>query len=156
MRSRAFASAVLSLALAACATRAVPPERSADRAAVERAMQEYGAALRGASADSVAAWYTSDGELLEPGMAPLRGRKAIRDFLAPLASAVEVESIALSTDLVDVHGDAAEQWGTYRQVAGERGKAKQTYTGRYAARWRHEPDGPWRLERLMMQPGPAE
>ena len=48
--------------------------------------------------------------------------------------------------------NTSDQWGTYRQTAGERGKAKQTFQGRYAAIWHLDKDGHWRLFRLMMQP----
>jgi uncharacterized protein (TIGR02246 family) len=122
--------------------------------AVEQAMHGYAAALKDGKPEEVAAWYTKDGELLLPGLAALRGPEAIRGFLAPLVSAVEVESVAVTTDLVEVHGDSADLWGTYHQVAGEKGKPKQAYDGRYAALWHHEPDGKWRLARLMMQPNP--
>ena len=81
----------------------------------------------------------------------MRGREAIRAFLTPLVAAVEVESVQVKTSLLEVHGASASQWGTYVQVAGEKGKAKQRYTGRYAALWHRERAG-WRLARLMMQP----
>lgn len=125
-------------------------------AAVEQAMRGYAASLKGGTPEQIAGWYAKDGELLLPGLADLKGPEAIRAFLAPMASAVEVESVAVTTDLVEVHGDSADLWGTYRQVAGEKGKPKQTYGGRYAALWHHEADGKWRLARLMMQPGSAE
>ncbi len=121
-------------------------------AAVEQAMRGYAAALKDGTPETIAACYTKDGELLLPGLADLKGPEAIRAFLAPMVSAGEVESVAVTTDFVEVHGDSADLWGTYRQVAGEKGKPKQTYTGRYAALWHHEADGKWRLARLMMQP----
>src|SRR5690348_11671410 len=102
-------------------------------AAVEQAMRGYAAALKDGAPEQIAAFYGKDGELLLPGMAELKGPEAIRAFLAPMVSAVEVESVAVTTDFVEVHGDSADLWGTYRQVAGEKGKPKQTYGGRYAA-----------------------
>lgn len=125
-------------------------------AAVEQSMRGYAAALKDGPPEAVAAWYTKDGELLLPGLPTMKGPEAIRAFLAPMASAVEVESVAVTTDFVEVHGDSADLWGTYRQVAGEKGKPKQAYGGRYAALWHHEADGKWRLARLMMQPGSAD
>lgn len=122
-------------------------------AAVEQAMRGYAAALKDGTPEQIAAFYAKDGELLLPGLADLKGAEAIRAFLAPMASAVEVESVAVTTDFVEVHGDSADLWGTYRQVAGEKGKPKQTYGGRYAALWHREADGKWRFARLMMQPG---
>jgi uncharacterized protein (TIGR02246 family) len=150
MRSRLSMLLVVAAALAAAPARAKTPP--ANRA-VERAMQGYAAALRDGTPDRVASWYAADGELLLPGLAALHGRDAIRAFLAPLASATEVASVEITTDLLEVRGATADQWGTYVQVAGERGKAKQTYRGRFAAIWHREADGRWRLKRLMMQPG---
>ena len=121
--------------------------------AVEQAMRGYAASLKDGTPEQIAAFYAKDGELLLPGLADLKGPEAIRAFLAPMASAVEVESVAVTTDLVEVHGDADDLWGTYKQVAGEKGKPKQTYGGRYAALWHREADGKWRLARLLMQPG---
>jgi uncharacterized protein (TIGR02246 family) len=122
-------------------------------AAVAQAMRGYAAALKGGTPEQIAAWYTPDGELLLPGLGALKGREAVRAFLAPMASAFEVESVEVTTGFAEVHGDSADLWGTYRQVAGEKGKPKQTFGGRYAALWHHEADGQWRLAHLMMQPG---
>ncbi len=132
-------------------------------AAVEAAMRGYAAALKSGPPEAVAAWFTADGELLLPGMAPVRGREAIRAFLAPMASAVEVESVEVGTDAVEVHGASADLWGTYHQLAGEKGKPKEMHAGRFAALWHREAGGSgdpggtggqWRLARLMMQPVP--
>lgn len=125
------------------------------REAVEDAMRRYAAALRSGTPQEVSAWYTQDGELLLPGTPALHGREAIRAFLEPLVSATEVESVEVRTEVLEVTGGIADQWGTYRQVAGEKGKAKQIYSGRYAALWRRESGGQWRLQRLMMQPTPV-
>jgi len=158
--SRHFLLSLLFVCSLALADQAIRPALSSgieavgtdERQAVELAMKEYAEALRAGTPETVVAHYTIDGQLLLPGLAPLRGREAIRAFLAPLAASTEVESVEVNTEVVETHGNTADQWGTYRQVAGERGKAKQTYQGRYAALWHLEKDGRWRLFRLMMQP----
>ena len=119
-------------------------------------MRDYAKTLRVGTPDEVAACYTTDGELLLPGLDSLHGREAIRSFLAPLADATEVESVDVETQLLEVHGRSASQWGIYHQVAGEKGKPKQQYRGRYSALWHREANGRWRLLRLMMQPLPSE
>lgn len=123
-----------------------------DAKAVEAAMKGYAEALWKGTPQSVAAFYADDGQLLLPGMEALRGPKAILDFLAPLAAAAEVESVEIQTETIDVRKDSADQWGMYRQVAGPRGKPRQTFQGRFAAIWHMGKDGRWRLFRLMMQP----
>jgi uncharacterized protein (TIGR02246 family) len=145
---------LLAIFLLAPAVRGEEP--AAGREAVEQAMHGYAATLKEGNPEAVAGWYTKEGELLLPGLAPLRGPEAIRAFLAPLVSATEVESVTVTTDLAAVHGDSADLWGTYHQVAGEKGKPKQPYDGRYAALWHRDAGGEWRLVRLMMQPVPAD
>ena len=155
----AFRISVLVCMTAAFAAVAVaaPHHRAPDVTsdAVEEAMRAYAKTLQSGSPKEVAAWYTADGELLLPGVPALHGREAIRAFLGPLVSVTEVESLATKTDLLEVSGSTATQWGTYRQVAGEKGKPKATYEGRYSALWHREAGGQWRLARLMMQPMPS-
>ena len=136
---------------AAVFTTGAPALAINDRAEIEAAMQSYATALKSGTPDDIAGHYTSDGELLLPGVETLHGRAAIRQFLAPLAGAVEVASVAIATEIVTLAKGSASQWGTYTQVAAERGKEQKTYAGRYAALWRKE-NGKWLLARLLMQP----
>ena len=122
---------------------------------VEAAMQQYTTLLRTGPAEATAALFTAEGELLEPGLAALHGREAIRTFLAPLFAAVVVESATSESDAVEVYGNTAYQWGTYRQRVAEKsekGKAAKDYHGRYVASWRREADGHWRLAKMLVQP----
>ncbi len=154
-RIRSAAMVAGAMIAAACASRGTSGSSGSDadaRAAVEAAMTRYAQLLRDGPADSVAATYASDGELVLPGLPVLRGPAAIRAFLAPLSAAVVVQSVAVRTDSLTVHGSTAEQAGTYAQVAGERGKPAQRYDGHYVASWRLEPDGRWRFTRLAMHP----
>lgn len=130
-----------------------PEPRAAD--AVRAAMDHYVELTRRVASDSVAAMYTADGELLEPRMAPLRGREAIRRFLAPFDGRTTVDTAAVRTTALDVYGAVAYQWGAYHQVARLDGGPPGTFDGRFAAEWHREADGRWRLARLLMQPAPA-
>jgi len=128
------------------------PAGDPDRQAVEAAMRLYAEHLRTGPVEATVASFTAQGQLLQPGMAPLRGREAIRAFLAPLADQFAVKSVEMATESLDVRGAVAYQWGTYRQEAGPKAGPFASYSGRYVAEWRHEADGQWRIERLMMQP----
>lgn len=119
---------------------------------IEAALQRYTAAVKSGPVDAIVACYTEDADLLQPGMAPLHGRKAIRDFLAPLATQFAVESAEMASDSLQVFGDFAFQWGAYRQTAGPVGGKPGRYEGRFAAEWHREADGAWRMRRLMVQP----
>lgn len=124
-----------------------------ERARVEAAAQHYATLMRGAPVDSVVAAYAEDGELIIPGVGTLHGRKAIRDFLAPLAAAVTVSAAEMHVDSVAVSGNLARTRGRYRQVAGPKGGAAQEYRGAFQATWTREPDAQWRISRLIMEPG---
>lgn len=138
--------------VAACATARSRP--ADDRAAIEQATQHYASLLRGAPIDSVIAAYTDAGELIIPGVGTLKGRKAIHDFLAPLAAAVTVSSAEMVVDSVSITGAVAETRGHYRQVAGPAGGAAQEFRGGFDAMWARGNDGRWRIARLTMQPTP--
>jgi uncharacterized protein (TIGR02246 family) len=155
MRDRLLSGSALAIALGTAACHAAStsaPAASYD--ALTAATQHYAAMLRGAPADSVAAAFTADGELILPGMAPLRGRPAIAKFLAPMAASTVVASVQMVADSQRVAGTMAQQDGHYVQVAGPRGGAAQTYRGTYDALWRRETDGRWRFVRLTMRPAP--
>jgi ketosteroid isomerase-like protein len=123
-----------------------------ERARIETATQHYAAMLRGAPVDSVAAAYTENGELVIPGVATLRGRSAIRDFLAPLTAAVTVASVEMQIDSLTVSGTSATEVGQYRQLAGPKGAPPREYRGTFRATWQQDPDKQWRLARIVMQP----
>lgn len=148
-----LAAAVLLLAACTCQA-AAPPASDAARHDVEAAMQRYTALLKTGPVDAQVALFTEDGELLEPGMAPLHGRSAIKAFLEPIVAKYEVQSATSTSDAVEVYGDVAYQWGTYTQRAGERGQPGADYTGRYVASWHREADGHWRISRFLVQPFP--
>jgi len=123
-----------------------------ERARVEAATQRYAALIRGAPVDSVLTAYTENGELEIPGVGALKGRKAIRDFLAPLAAAVSVAATEMQSDSIAVSGNVAQSSGRYRQVAGPKGGPAAEYRGAFHATWVREADGQWRISRLVMQP----
>jgi uncharacterized protein (TIGR02246 family) len=123
-----------------------------ERARVEAATQRYAALIRGAPVDSVLTAYTENGELEIPGVGTLKGRKAIRDFLAPLTAAVSVSATEMQSDSIAVSGNVARSTGHYRQVAGPKGGPTGEYRGAFHATWAREADGQWRISRLVMQP----
>ena len=147
-RQAAWIGAVI--VAAACASLRSPGVD--ERARVEAATQRYAALIRGAPVDSVLTAYTENGELEIPGVGTLKGRKAIRDFLAPLTAAVSVSATEMQSDSIAVSGNVARSTGHYRQVAGPKGGPAAEYRGTFHATWTREADGQWRISRLVMQP----
>ena len=74
--------------------------------ALDAALARYMALLKSAPPESTAAFYTADGQLLEPGMAPLTGPTAIRAFLEPIARTVTVHEATAAPDVTQVFGDS--------------------------------------------------
>jgi len=147
----------LSAIAAACAHR--PDASPVDGAAI--AVQEVRAAMRAYDSilvygppDSTATKYTADGILFIPGMEPLRGRRAILDFLAPVWIGSTVLIAKTTVDTVELLGDRAYLWGSYEEIAGPKGQAPSLYRGRVVIDWVREADGRWRIARVMTQPTP--
>ena len=159
---RAFVLALFAGLLATSTLQAAEPAKppkppagdAAARRDVEAAMQQYTTLLRTGPPEAVAALFTADGALLEPGMAPLKGPEAIRAFLAPIFTAFEVQTASTETETIEVFGRTAYQWGTYSQKVASKGKPASDYHGRYVASWHREADGRWRLARMLVQPFP--
>lgn len=147
LRRTLIAAVLLAGCHKASAPIAPPPE---PLTLLGEATKHYASVLKGTSVDSVVAAYTQDGELHLPGMAPLKGRDAIRKFLLPLIDQTTVESVQMDVDSVVLNALSAEQDGHYRQRAGPKGGAARDYKGRFHATWRFEPGGQWRLSRLTM------
>jgi len=154
LRQAGWVGAVV--AAAACASGrspAVDKSRHVDESArVEAATQRYAALIRGAPVDSMLTAYTENGELEIPGVGTLKGRKTIRDFLAPLTAAVSVSATEMRSDSIAVTGNTARSTGHYRQVAGPKGGPAAEYRGAFHATWAREADGQWRISRLVMEP----
>jgi len=119
---------------------------------VEAALQRYAHFTVTLEYDSTAAMFTADGQMLEPQMAPIVGRQAIHDFLAPLAAKYAVGTATMVAEDTQVFGSSAYQWGTYDQTSGLKGEKLARYAGRFVAEWAREADGVWRLKRMMAQP----
>ncbi|HKO17185.1 MAG TPA: nuclear transport factor 2 family protein [Gemmatimonadaceae bacterium] len=150
MRTQITAAVLLIIAATAC--QPSHPAPAAPQAALTVATQHYAALLRAGSADSIAAAFTPEGELLIPGVPPLRGREAIRGFLAPMADSTVVTAAEMHADSTEIFGSLADQFGHYRQTTGPKGGVPHEYHGRYQARWQRGADGSWRIARLTMQP----
>ena len=122
-------------------------------AAIEAGSQRYAGFLRAMDGQGLADLYDEAGELRNPGMETLKGREAIRGFLASLKGA-RVESSTMTTEAIEVSGNLGVQWGTYVQRVAPPGQPAQDFRGRYVAQWERQVDGRWLVKRMMAQPGP--
>ena len=120
---------------------------------LESSLQEYARRLKAADAGALAEMYASDGELLQPGLGPIRGPQAIRAFLASFGD-VHVESAVMLAESTQLLGRDAVQWGTFEQRVSVPGRAASVARGRFVAQWTKQRDGRWLLRRLLTQPFP--
>src|SRR5262245_2054913 len=116
---------------------------------VEAAMQRYNQLILAMDAEGIAAMYTEDGQLGD-GPQAVRGREAIRDFLASFTD-VTVLAYSTTTDSMTVSGDTAVQTGTYEQRARLASGRTVTVRGTYRAEWVRQ-DGQWLSQKLTTRP----
>lgn len=147
----AAAVATLCLSLAASGA-ASPPDARMD---IETAIKSYARFLKAQDAEKVAGFYTSDGELLNPGMEVVQGPEAIRKFLASYKD-VKVEAAEMLPGTIEIGVDAATQWGSYTQRVVLPGRSRAIeVSGRYVADWRRQKDGKWLIRHMLTQPDPG-
>jgi ketosteroid isomerase-like protein len=128
---------------------------AARRLEVESTLARYADLVGRVANDSIAALYTSDGELLGTNMRTIRGPDSIRVFLSSFAN-VRVDTARMRSDGISILGNEAVQWGTYAQTATVPGRGTVNVQGRFVAHWLRQPDGTWRLRRMLAQPAPVD
>ena len=83
--------------------------------------------------------YTDDARILPPGQPMIQGRAAIQGFWASAAEALGVKGVDLATEVLETHGDTAEEIGGYT-IHGADGVLDQ---GKYVVVWKRT-DAGWR------------
>ncbi|MCE9593874.1 MAG: nuclear transport factor 2 family protein [Planctomycetes bacterium] len=137
--------------LAACASRPLRVSPDETVAEVERAMERYMTAARAVDADAIAACFTDDGVLFEPGIEPVVSSKAIREFIASFPG-VKVVEATTTIDTVELFGDTAFLWGSYFERLEFPGQPPSAQHGRFVAEWKRVGSSAWRLHRLFRVP----
>ena len=124
--------------------------REAARAEVVTSVERYVAASRTVNADSIAAFFATDGVLLEPGIPPIRSPDSIRTFMGSFPG-VAVESASVALDTVEVHDSSAYVWGSYFERLSFPGQPRSEQRGRFVMHWVRAPDA-WRILRYYRIP----
>ena len=113
-------------------------------AAIAATNQRFMDAYDRGDAASVAAFYTSDGQLLPANSGVIQGHSAIEEFWTG-AMAMGIKSAQLTTAELDVQGGTAIEIGQY-SLAGEGGMILDQ--GKYLVVWKLD-DVAWKLHRDM-------
>jgi uncharacterized protein (TIGR02246 family) len=99
----------------------------------------------------IAALFTPDGEVVNPGRDPIRGPAAIEAFLRQFdAYHVMNEMMLPRTTVVD--GDRATQTGTYRQRVRDPDGKVLDVSGTFTLDWVRDAAGVWRIQRAATSP----
>jgi uncharacterized protein (TIGR02246 family) len=118
---------------------------------VRAALQRYVRLVQKMDHAGIAAMFAPDGEVVNPGRDPIKGRAAIQAFLEQFAGyRVLSETMVPRTTTVD--GSRATQTGTYRQrVRGPDGKVIEV-SGGFVLDWIRDSSGVWLIQRAATTP----
>lgn len=120
-----------------------------DRVAIEHRRQQWIDVTTAGDAAGCVELLTEDGVWFPPGMAALRGREPIRDWMAPFFELYEYEFTVLKSQL-RLAGDWALDRGMFTSILTSRFDGRQTsHSGEYLISWRRESDGQWYIERYI-------
>lgn len=131
----------------AAATPAI--DTAAVRAEIEAVNRQHVDALNRGDIPGFVQVYTEDARILPPDMASMDGRPSIEQFWTGGVQQLGIRDVQLTTDEVEVYGDAAYEQGRY-QFNTNQGVAQ----GKYIVIWKRTPQG-WRWHRDIWNPTPA-
>jgi uncharacterized protein (TIGR02246 family) len=114
------------------------------RSAIEAANAQFSAAAAKGDGATLAALYSTDGQVMPAGSDPIRGTDAIQKFWQGALDS-GVAAVGLKTIDVFGHGPTATEVGEY-ELRDKAGKILDH--GKYIVVWRHS-DGTWKLLRDM-------
>ena len=173
MRARRFALVTAALSAIALVVSSCAKEPDADGSTTASgsvtSVAEAAAAVRSQSARLVAVWptenldsimplFTEDAVLQFPEAPDARGQEGVREFLSNAFGSLNIESLETQVETVEVFGDVAYEWGTFRERYTETGKPPTFQEGRYICRWTRDGNGTWRVSRFAgnaVTKGPA-
>ena len=144
MRYTLPALAVLACALTACKPQPIP---QADIDAIKAADAAYAAALTSGNTDAVVAMYTSDAQLLPPGMPMSTGTDAIKQTMTGMMSTMKF-TLRLTPGTVSGRGDMAYVVGAFHFSATMKDTtqaAPPPEDGKYVEVLMRQADGSWKL-----------
>ena len=141
------------LVATALACQAAPPKDTSAEAkqAIDAVNANWARLTTAGHADSIAEFYHANGVMLPPNMAPVRGKEAIRAFMATMSSMSSPPPIlTIHAESVWASGPWAMELGRYNFVLPASAKRPPGFpaadSGKYVVRWVNE-NGRW----LMMQ-----
>jgi uncharacterized protein (TIGR02246 family) len=118
--------------------------------AIEAAAQRYAGLLLAMDATGVSEMYATEG-VWDRASGPLTGRESIRNALAS-ANGVTVLAVDMKTARIAYNGPAVVQTGEIAQTVKLPNGRTTTSTARFEATWIRNPEGTWRIHRMVTRP----
>lgn len=156
MRRRA-ATACLGVLLASaggCRIQEIPrPERvdlnEVAREDIRVTLEAWRDALLRGDAEALARLHTGDAVLWRPGEPDVIGSRAIAGAMADQLRTRPVSALTIHRESLHViEGGVAYEMGTFTESVGPDTRPVHL-NGRYAIRWRRQPEAEWRIERFL-------
>lgn len=143
-------TAVVLLAMPACANRAGSASSSADSAAVLSAVHDYRYAwMRGDTAAALR-FISDDIRILIPGLADVNGKEAARKLFVDEMATYQIPSLMLTEQDVIVSGNHVITVGIWEETLIPRKEGPPIHAkGRFMTIWRKE-GTEWRIVRYML------
>ncbi|MBL8986238.1 MAG: DUF4440 domain-containing protein [Gemmatimonadetes bacterium] len=132
-------------------------DRSADAAAIVAASAALDRSLVSGTPADVAAFFTPDAVLCESGYHDVVGRAAIERFLTEANAVRTVVGHRIHQDeLIFVDERRALEFGRFDETKTKPGHPGPIHErGRTVTDWRREPDGQWRIARVVVSDLPS-
>jgi uncharacterized protein (TIGR02246 family) len=130
-----------------------------DVKAIERLRDADVAASKAYDAEGLAALFTDDAVALGPGQPPVRGIEAIRAGLRRMVASLDIEVLDYEEAFEEtlLFGDTAVEWGRIEGTERPRGGVEVSTSRVHVMRiLRRQPDGSWRIHRIIYTPAAAE
>jgi len=143
MRTPTTCCLLLAGVLAAC--QAKGPDLAAERRAIDSTDQAWLAAAASKDLEKIVSFWTDDAAVLPPDMPALKGKAAIKDYVAAGLQAPGFSVSWTSQEItVAPDGRTAYQLATNQFTAQDSTGALRTTRGKAVVLWRKESDGAWR------------
>lgn len=135
------------VALGACNPQAdrERPDRAVVRQTLDSTLREHARLIVAEDVDGIVAQYTPDAVVRSNHTEPLRGRDAIRAFIAGMLASGTFDNVEYETESLAVYGDSAWHIVTYR-VGGRVGNQSVADSGSAFVLWTRENGGAWRIK----------
>jgi len=116
-------------------------------------LAQYEETLRRMDASKSSALFVETGEIVHAGCHPIRGREAIRAFLASFTGHLVV-SDSVREKSIAVQGSCTIQWATYEQTLVDPVGRTVHACGEFSARWERQAGGGWLLGKMQSTADP--